>query len=360
METTRGVRSLSEYASFRGLMPPKTGLRSVTIPMNRHVILCLALCVAMSSGLAVRAQEMMGTMFGPPTRRPSGGAEVVARTFDTANVDVQKAKLDFVATELSANYAMPTRSGGDWSVGLGSAHYRIDTAAVLPQSGVAIPKDIWDIKLGAGYRHHFQNRRSAGLLLGVHSPSDRPFNSIDETVIDATAFYRVPAKDRNSWVFFLNYGNRRSFLNHVPLPGMAYAYAPSRETFALIGLPVAMARTRFRDDWSLDIFYFPPVRGRVTLAYALSPRLSPYVTVRSYRDAFLLADRSDPDEWLRHEIIEGDLGLKWQATERLSLDAHIGYAFDRKVYQSDSFGDDDDGLDLDSGVAFRLAARVKM
>ncbi len=36
-------------------------------------------------------------------------------------------------------------------------------------------------------------------------------------------------------------------------------------------------------------------------------------------------------------------------TEHLKLDLAVGYAFDRKVYESDSFGDSDDALELAPG-----------
>ena len=188
----------------------------------------------------------------------------------------------------------------------------------------------------------------------VASPSDEPFDTYDETVIDATVFYRMPAEGMNGWAFFLNYGNRRAFLNNIPLPGVAYAYVPNRSTFALVGVPVLIFRSRFGDGWGAEFFYFPPIRGRFHISYDVTPRLAAHTGVRSYRDAFLRSDREDADEWLRHEIILGDVGLRWQVDDRLSLDSRVGYSFDRHIYESDSFSDDDDRIDLDNGFSFRL------
>jgi hypothetical protein len=311
-------------------------------------------------GVSASAQEMMSGLFGPEVRRPSGQVEVEATVFERADIDGQDTTLDLSGTGLTAGYTVPVPGGGAWNAALGLARYRVDTDAVLPGSGGAIPEEVWDIKLGAGYRRHFAERRSAGLQVSVGSPSDKPFNSMGETEVNATGFYRVPAGEKSSWVAFLNYGNRRSFLNHVPLPGLAYAYEPSRDTFALVGLPVAMFRTRFKQDWTFDAAFFPPLNGRATLAYDLHPRLSPYVGLRSYRDTFLRADRSDDDDWLRHEVVEGNLGVKWKAGKLVRLDAKVGYTFDRKVYESDSFSDDDDALDLENGLTFKLAASVKL
>ena len=65
------------------------------------------------------------------------------------------------------------------------------------------------------------DRRGWGAGASVGSASDVPFHSIHETIFSAAARYEIPSKERNSWVFLLNYSNNRTFLNNVPLPGVA-------------------------------------------------------------------------------------------------------------------------------------------
>jgi hypothetical protein len=182
-----------------------------------------------------------------------------------------------------------------------------------------------------------------------------------EVQISGTAFYLVPTgKGRNSWAFFLNYSNQRSFLDHIPLPGAAYIWSPSRKTFAMIGLPIAFLRTSPFQDLSLEFFYFPPIRGRIKMAYAWNSRWTSYLLLRSDRDAFLRADRTDDDAWLRHSVVEANLGLGCQLNRHFSLDLSVGYAFDRQVYESDSFSEDGDAIELEPGPLASLRLRAQL
>jgi hypothetical protein len=302
----------------------------------------------------VRSQRLYGELFGPPARRPTVSTEAKVVYFESSETDDARKKLDFTSGEVDVAYRAPSKRGGEWQAGARGAYFNIETEARLPLSGAAIPGDLYDIEFRGGYRHPLDNGHMLGLSLRLGSPSDKPFNSYDETVIGATGLYRIPAGQRNSWNVFLDFATQRSFLSNIPLPGVAYAWVPNRETFALIGLPVAMYRTRFAERWGFELFYFPPIRGRAKLSYDITPGLTPYLSFKSYRDAFLRAGREDSDEWLRHEVLLGEVGVRWKLGKQISLDGAAGYAFDRYLYESDSFSDDDDRIDLEDGFALRL------
>jgi len=299
-------------------------------------------------------------MFGPPARQPTVTPQVKIVQFDSSKTEKGKETLDFTAGEFRVSFRSPGKGDGEWQAGAKVAYYNIDTEARLPISDAAIPGALYDIEFQGGYRRNLERGRMLGLFLNVGSPSDEPFDSYDETIIGATALYRLPAGERSSWNFFLNYANQRSFLANIPLPGVGYAYVPNRDTFALIGLPVAMFRTKIHQRWGVEFFYFPPIRGQAKLSFDITPEVSPYLGFKSYRDAFLRADREDSDEWLRHEVLLGELGLTWKLNKRLKLDGSVGYAFDRYLYESDSFNDDDDRIDLEEGFAFRLQVTSKI
>ena len=308
----------------------------------------------------VNAQRLYGEMFGPPARQQTVTSDFTVHGFDSSEVDEAKEKFNFTATEFLLSYRVPTKSRGEWQAGTKVAYYGVDTEARLPVSGAAIPEDLWDVELYGGYRRQLEHRRMVGLFLRASSPSDTPFHTVDETVIDVTGLYQIPSGERNSWNFFLSYANQRSFLANIPLPGVGFAYVPNRQTFALIGLPVTMFRTRYGLNWGLEFFYFPPIRGKAMLSYDIAPNLTPYLGIKSYRDAFLRSDREDTDAWLRHAVVLGELGLTWKLNRRIKMDASAGYAVDRYVYESDSFTDDDDRIDLESGSAFRIQLTAAM
>ena len=263
------------------------------------------LIVSLSFVSLACSQESMQAFFGPPAFKPDLSGELHWRGFETTEVEQEDQKLALQAYGFRGGYRQAVSAQYEWLISGKAMRYDVETQALIPGSGGApIPAELWDLELSAGLKRRWEGGHAAGLVASVGSPSDRPFHSLSETQLGATAFYLRPAGGRNAWVFFLNYSNQRSFLNHVPLPGVAYLWVPSRDTFAMIGLPVALLRTSLTPDLSLELFYFPPVRGRVRLAYALTPRVMPYLRFRSDRDAFLRWDRSESDAWLRHAVVE--------------------------------------------------------
>ena len=58
----------------------------------------------------------------------------------------------------------------------------VRTNAVLPTDRTHIPHDFWDAQAGGGYVHQFGDGWSTGGAVNVGTASDRPFNSLNESV----------------------------------------------------------------------------------------------------------------------------------------------------------------------------------
>jgi hypothetical protein len=309
------------------------------------------LCVAASvlTVGAAAAQDMMGVLLAPPVRAPVWRADARTHVFGRVEDEASGNDVDGAAYGLGVDYRLPLNPDAELLLGGGADRHTFRTAARLPGSDARVPETLWDMALRAGIKHRGAAGHRLGLLAAVSSPSDKPFDSMDEVVLAATAFYTVPAGDRDAWAFFLNYGNRRSVLNHVPLPGAAYIWLPRRGTMVMLGVPVVRARAAFGGGWEADGFFFPPLSGHLALAYALTPAVKPYVRFVSESDTFLRAGREDADAWLRHDVYHADAGVEFLPAKSLTVNASVGYVLARRLYEADSFALDDAAIEPDSG-----------
>ena len=167
-------------------------------------------------------------------------------------------------------------STNEWTASTSLRYQRNDTRAVLPIANEPFPSELWDVRVGGGYRHQFENGWSGGLSLNAGTASDQPFNSVDELIVRGFAHLRVPWGERDSWIFMLTYSNYSEFLGGVPVPGLAYVYSPSDQFTAVIGLPFAMLEWKPIEQVELQVIYTAIRRIRARATYR------PFLPLRIY------------------------------------------------------------------------------
>ena len=147
--------------------------------------------------------------------------------------DVYDQETDHSLIEHQANLTLPVVNNptNEFVLTAGFGAIQTDSGAVLPDSGQDLPEDLYSPRFGAVFRHKTTSGLVWGGFAGISSPSDEPFNSYDELGINTTIFLRKPIASRpnDAWLFFINYSNNRTDLNHIPLPMISYWYQPSAQ-----------------------------------------------------------------------------------------------------------------------------------
>ncbi|MBU4606860.1 MAG: hypothetical protein KKH66_18275 [Proteobacteria bacterium] len=238
----------------------------------------------------------------------------------------------------------------------GQASYMsIDSSAILPGSGRAFPEDLYDLRLGATYRHKMDRGWVFGSELTVGSPSDKPFNKLDDTSISATATLLTPMgqSKQHRWLFLVNYSNTRDFLANIPIPGVAYAYMPDKNLSLLLGLPLASIRYKPAPKWTLSGLYIYPRTIISSVAYRPVKWVEGSVGFDWTYQRWFLSDRTDDKDRLFFYQKEAKAGLKFFLPKGLMLKVTGSYAFDRLWFQGDDWDDrDQDRVDLENGYIF--------
>lgn len=235
---------------------------------------------------------------------------------------------------LEGSGSLPDGSSGTWTVDGRAGQLALGRPrVVIPDTGVFVPRRLWDLRAGAGYARRLGERRRWGANVSLGSASDEPFLAWREDQLSASAFYQLPSRRRNSWLLLLNYSNNRPFLNDVPLPGFAYVFDDREDRVSgIVGFPFAFVRWRPDDAWTLSAGLFGGAAWSLEAARRLGPA------------AFYARVERSPLQWLRHDRASATDRLVFDSKDArlgarlggrgLSLDVSAGRVFDRRFFEA--------------------------
>ncbi len=222
------------------------------IRLRIATVLTISLCIASQQ---VSANSMMSHLFRPI--RPGTNYFIGIDALETRSQGSGEDKLsiqDYGMTLMAISAGDEQRQ---MMYSLRYSGFDLSRDLTLPDTGMTISDTLQDVEFGLGSR-----RAREGDIYGwfgyIGSASDTPFESIEEVSVMFNAFYNRRVTRAGSWLYMLNYSNRRSFLADIPIPGVAYAYAPDRRTTIVAGVPFIMVQYPFGEIFSLDVRYFVP------------------------------------------------------------------------------------------------------
>ena len=310
-------------------------------------------------GSGARGGEDMASFFGGMGGTRAGLRLAPDVTFySEENVVGQAAALDLARYDLSATMPLGRSESDSWSLTVRASLLDVDTVAVFPSTGAAVPDELWKVNLGLAYGRRYDDGRFLGVRASVGSASDEPFDSGDETAFSTVIFYRKPAAGKNAWFYFLALGNNREELDYVPIPGFAYWSQPSEKFQALIGLPFLALNYRPSPRWALGFSYFAVTNVRASATFRPHRRVGIYASYDWRHDSFFRAGRTSDDEKLFNYEMRVALGVKVDLPRRLSVDVSAGWSFDRFMFESEDYFDRAQRLDLEDAFCVRVKLAV--
>jgi hypothetical protein len=307
-----------------------------------------------------RAQEEFLNLFSPELGQLHIRSDYRFTLYPDQPVEGQPAELGMMQHDFSLSVPFLQSASDEW---YGSARVRrqeFATGAILPDTGEPFPDDLWNIRIGTGYRHRFDSGWIGALNVAIGSPSDKPFASIDEMDISATGVLRVPARNRDAWIFFLNYASNREFLPNIPIPGLGYAWEPSDQLSAIITTGLVSLQYRPLETLTLSATYIAVRTVDVRLTYQVFRPVRLWVGFDWTNERSLLAGRADPDDRLFYYEKRIRAGAIIGLARQLFVDVTVGYSFDRFYFEGESYSDrDQNRIDVESGpfAQFRVGAR---
>jgi len=229
-----------------------------------------------------------------------------------------------------ASFPVSKSTRDTFSISL-SGNTMIYDQPVTISSGVILPTQFYAGDLGAQFTHRWDGGQIFGIGAQAGKASDKPFQ--DTPVYGANIFLSLPDPPHSHWIFSLNYSNNSTFLNGLPIPGIAYAYAT--ETFmGVFGFPFASMRWKPADPWVLSMGLFGN-NISAEVAYGERKSLQVFAAFHSQRYSYMRYARTNPD----FRVVMGDKrlsgGLRFPLFASLEGELEGGYAYGRSVYESD-------------------------
>ena len=320
------------------------------------------LSILIAAPLSVSGQDGFFRIFEPMTGNKKISLAGSASSSSREDVKDQDTGLEDSRWETSIFIPVDQTRDREWSVVSRVGLRDLNTRAILPDTGEAVPSELWDLNFGVSHRERLPGNWIIGADLFVSSPSDRPFYGWDEMAIMLNGYLTIPAADRDSWVFFLNYSTNREFLPHVPIPGAAYFYAPSREFNALVGIPLVFLNYSPLSGLQLRAFYFPIHSIYAGCEYDLSEIIGIFTSFRWENEQYYRAAREDKDDRLFWYEKRVEAGIKLKPVADLEVTISGGYSFDRFFFEGESYAADrtDNRIDVGDGPFLAVRAGMKL
>lgn len=318
------------------------------------ISVCIYFVIILALAGNVAAEEGFSRILRPIRTGRSSFVKASGMASEESGPGSQDLSLHRYSTMLAESRARDASREWFYSAALKGLY--VDGDLFLPDSETKVDGLLQDVEFGFGSRHARENKDMYGWFANLGSASDRPFNSYDEISIMLNAFYKLRGSQTASWMFILNYSNRRSFLPNIPIPGAAYVYQPDRRTLVIAGMPFFMLRYPLGNATDLNIRYFVPDQIEAGIETRISKNLSLLAGARKDEESYFLADREDADDQLYYEETRAFSGLKWKPDRKTELEFVIGYGLDCYFYQGEDDDDDHrDRVDLDDSASVSLA-----
>ena len=306
------------------------------------------------------AQEEFLNLFAPELGKLPIRSDYRITWFPDQPVAGQPAELGLFQQDFSLSVPLRQSATDEWYGLVRVRNQEFATGAVFPDTGEPFPDELWNIRIGTGYRHRFDSGWIGALDVTVGSPSDKPFASLDEMDINATAVLRVPARDRDAWIFFLNYGSNREFLPGIPIPGFGYSYRPSDQFSAVVTTGVLSLEYRPIETLTLTASYVAVRTVDVRLTYQIFRAVRLWVGFDWTNERYLLAGRSNPDDRLFYYEKRIRAGAIIGLARQLFIDTDVGYSFDRFYFEGEGYSDrDQNRVDVGDGPFVQVRVGVR-
>jgi len=244
---------------------------------------------------------------------------------------------------------------------IGLDAWDVDTDAKLTRPDVDLPDQLWNPQIGGLWRRKLDNGWIVGAGVDIGSPSDKPFDSCEETAVSAMGSLRIPAGERDAWLLFVQYSNNRSFLPNVPIPGVAYQWIPDPKRLrAVVGVPFSQLYAEPIDRLYIQLRYLLVRHVHAEVGYRALDTLKIYASFDWDNDSFFRAGRHENDDRIFYYEKRVTTGVRWEICEGLTADVFGGYAFDRLFFEGDKYDDRNQSrIDFSDGAFVGIKASYR-
>ena len=230
--------------------------------------------------------------------------------------------------------------------------------AILPDSHVAFPGQLWDVQFGGTYINQLDAQRSWGVNLNIGTISDRPFGSPRDGVTNFLGFYRTATSDKTAWMILAVSTTNGQVGGNIPIPGIAYEFEDDRLS-GIVGFPFVSLQYKWDDRWKTEFSYTALTDVLARQHYRFDENWRTYSGFQWTNQSWFRHDRRHPrDQLFRYEK-RVESGLVYQPHAHVTAQCFGGFAFDRYFVENNGFSlSGRNRIDLRSGPYIGLQVEI--
>ena len=276
-----------------------------------------------------------------------------------AGVRQQGAHMRYARHQVAMTMPLYYDGQTQWRLTTQASLLDLDTAARMPTTGEAFPRELWDIRIGGGYGHKQADESVLGVHATVGSAGDDPFATGGETAVSAVGFLYTPKSKTTGWLAYLTAQTQLDGTGAYAFPGVGYHVEDGRLE-ALLGLPVIWAKVKPVESVAIQGFAMPS-RVMADVTWTVLDGVALFATYDWEWQGYIRHDRRDEEDQLFY--VEQRLwgGLEWDITENVKFVAAAGYGFDRRFFEADNFfwGSQRNRMSVGDGAMAYVRLRMK-
>ncbi len=222
--------------------------------------------------------------------------------------------------------------------------------------GLITPQNFGTIDGGFSWNQQNWMKKKYGASATYGSAGTNLLGKGYTALITASAYIETPNDAGNSWIFFISYSNNRTFLNNIPLPGVAFSVNGDNYKI-LIGLPFVLVS--WRPDPVAFLFSISPFSAVTDLGVRVWGPIQIYSsaawTPKAYQN--LLSDTSGDRLIFDEKEVSG--GIRIFLGKQTNLSGGYIYGFARRFFLGQSvFSPTANPIAINDGTGFTTKLQV--
>lgn len=251
---------------------------------------------------------------------------------------VRKQSTDFGFTQSQFGVTLPLASSSSEALfgNFTFSNLAMNGSAILPKDHRRLSGSLWDIQGGVAYIKQIDPTWSCGVMLGGGTVTDKPFASIRDDTVSASAFVRMRQSKQTAWLFYVVSTTNGQVGHNIPIPGIAYEFR-TPYCKGLIGFPFVDVNYKFTDELNLAVYYCALTDVQARLNYQPMKGLVFYQDFTWMYESWFLHDRTNTGLMLFRYEKHVEAGINWLFSKYVSLNVSAGFAFDRYFVENYGF-----------------------
>lgn len=239
---------------------------------------------------------------------------------------------------INGEFRIPVAYGDTWNISANISDESLSLSKTefhVADRDVFIGNNLQSQSIGLGLNKTFADG-SAFMLVGAYATaSDNPYADPRDRWFEGNFVYRSAPRGSYKYVMAVNQSANRGLANDRPFPFFGIVFQPNDNFEAHIGFPFMRIIWHKENDWK-RIAHVTPFGAYFDIEKNLTDDFIYHGRAEYALRSYLYKNRLEDDTRLYYQEMSLEGGIRKELTVTTTVGIAVGYAFDRRLYESKS------------------------